>query len=328
MASKYLSAGTATWTNSTRTISAATMTPVFESGDATNQRQVIFRIGASIYYGRVNTYVSATSVTLLSVGTLPSGDGTIAELFLLDLSEAHTYQQYKDELASMIKDGQTKLSGADLDLIIAQAVRKYSQDKPYFVKKKVTGTGVSSYLLTTIFGSLWKAGFSQIKSIEHPAGDNPPTMLEEDDYYIYDDGTAQDETNLKLVFTTATPATSESFSAELSIELDLPTSGTQNFPNTDEHFANITTLAAALACMRLAAVYAQSSDSSISADVVNYHEKTQKYMSLAKQYLSQYKTSVFGSEEDDGPKAAMIDKDVDLSLSTGRPFVFHSSKYR
>jgi len=327
MASKYLSSGTPSYTALTRTIAGATMTPVFELADQTGQRQVMFRIGANLYWGRVATFVSGTSVTLLAIGSLPVADGTIAELILLDLSEPHSYQAYLDELASLIKDDGAKLTtvtGGDLDKILAKAVSDYSGHRAFQVKKKIQGNASSEYVLSTIFGSLWKHGYSVIKEIEYPLGSKPRQILDPALYEIYDDGTAQDGSNLKLRFTDASLQTSEYFVAEILVEMDLPRAGVQNFPDTDENFSNITVLAAVYACQRLAAVYAQSSDATISADVVNYHDKSSRYQSLSRQYQKQYNLAVFGEEE---PKAsvvaAMSSKPMRPSDSYGAPYLFH-----
>lgn len=326
MASK-VSSGTATYTASTRTISGATMTPVFELSDQTEQRQIFFSIGASLYYGRVQTYTSATQVILQPNGNLPANDGTIANIFLLDLSEEHSYADYLAELQSLIKDEDGKLTtvtGGDLDKILAKAVRDYSRHKPFFVKKKITGNGTSDYVLSTIFGGLWTHGYSQIKSIEYPIGEKPKSILDKEEYEIYDDGTAQDGSNLKLRFISNQPSTSEYFIVEFSVEMNLPVSGTKNFPDTDEHFSNITTLAAALACQRLAAVYAQSKDSTIGADIINYHDKSAKYSALYKQYLTYYNLSVFGKEEPElSLDAALVELDVKPRTNEGRFTLFH-----
>lgn len=329
MANKYLSTGTATWTNTSRTISGATLNTVFVSDDATYQRQVMFRIGATLYYGRVSTYVSGTSVTLLSGGSLPSADGTIAELFLFDLSESHSYQDYLDKIGTMIQDDASKISSADIGRMLAQAVSDYSSDKPLFVRKKITGNGTDTYVLTTEFGSLWKHGYSFIRGIEHPFDEDPPAFLESDEYFIYDDGTAQDGSNLSLRFDGYTPSATEYFVAEIRTPMSLPSTGTKNYPDTDEHFSNITLLAASYCCYVLAAAYAQSSDTTITADVVNYHDKTNKYTGLAKMYQRRYNINVFGSEEMTASIiAAAGDKDLDLAASTGNTFLFHGGRDR
>ena len=124
--SSKVSTSTGTYTAATRTISGITMNPVLELADQTEQRQVFFTIGTTLYFGRIATFTSATEVILQASGSLPVGNGTIANLFVLDLSEQHSYADYISELQSLIKDGDTKLTtttGGDLDKIIAKAVR-------------------------------------------------------------------------------------------------------------------------------------------------------------------------------------------------------------
>lgn len=329
MASKYLSAGTASWTASTRTISGATMNPVFEETDASMRRQIIFRIGSGIYFGRISSLVSGSSIVLINAGSLPAVDGTIAEIILLDLNESHSYQRYVDKIKAMIKDQASALTGDDIDLAIAQAVSEYSNDKPFTIKMRIAGNGTSDYRLSTIFGSAWISGYSRITSIEYPAGEMPPRLLEDDEWLIYDDGQAQDGSNHNLRFLYNSPVNTEFFIVAFLTEMSLPAAGVQNFPDTEEHFTNITLLAAEHCCLLLAAHYTQSSDSTINADVVNYNDKSRKYTRLAWLYKRRYNRNVFGREEiENSHAAAMIDKDVDLSASSGNTFLFHGGAGR
>lgn len=330
---KYLATGTATWTAATRTITIdalSTLSNDFVAGDATYQRQIFFRIGTSLYFGRIASVASVTSVVMLAVGTLPAIDGTITELFLLDLNEAHSYQAYMDELAMLIKDDIHKLSTADLQLILAKGLTVYSKDRPLIIRKKIAGTGATDYNLAAMLGSLWTDGYSQISAIEFPAGQNPAVMLEDDDWTIYDDGTAQDGSNDALRFLNGlTPESSEHFIVELYVQLSLPPAGTQNFPDTQENFLNITLVAGMFACFILAAAYAASTDSSIGADVVNYHDKSRKYTDLGKTYERQYNQSVYGQEDPPSTvEPAWADKVEDLRTTPGIPFIFHDRKMK
>lgn len=332
MPSKYLSSGTANWVASTRTISGATMTPVFDIADQTERRHLSFRIGTDIFFGNVATFVSSSSVTLLSNGVLPSADGTIAEIILLDQTEAHSYQDFIDELKSLIKEDPanpklTTVSGGDLDKILAKAVADYSKHRPYYVKKEIVGNGTKLYGLMATFGSLWTHGYSQIKSIEYPSGTSPgnipPVFLAQDEWDIYDDGTAQDGSNLKLRFLYVTPTSTDKAIVEFNVELNLPAQGNYNFADTDEHFSNITTLAAAYACQRLAAAYAPSIDSSIGADFVNVMDKSRRYAELAKRYMEQYNLMVFGTETPElSTDAAFTFKPIKPELEQGAATLF------
>lgn len=329
---KYLSSGAASWVASTRTIAGATMSSPFASSDQAYKRQVFFRIGTSLYYGVVDAYVSPTSITLLKSGSLPAVDGAIAEILLFEYPAVRTYQSYVDRISSMLKDdsGKVKLTdGSDMDLLIGHAVAIYSKDAPMTIRKKVQGNGTAIYPLAAMLGSLYTPNYSGIEEIEYPIDQSPPAYIDSDDgFEIYDDGTAQDGSNLALRLADSI-ATTEYFIVQFTAQRSLPKVGVQNFPDTDQHFAAITILAAAHGCMILAAAYAQSNDKSMSVDVVNFEEKTRKYRDLARDYMKEYTRLVFGSDSGESSIAgAVVDKDVDLMAMDGSRFLFHGGKGR
>lgn len=320
---KYLTAS-ASFTRATRIISSASMNIDFDSGDA--GRPCIMRIGTNLYFPYVESYISTTSIKLKDNGELPSSDGTIAELIVFGLSLNHTYQDYIDSINVLVKEETEKLSTFDKEMILKSAVSKYSKDMPFTVKKEVTGDGTNSYLIASKLGGLWVYGESILRNIEYPTGDTPPTILDQNDYYIYDDGTAQDGSNLRIIFPNDTPSTSEKFIVDFTIPRSLSANG-QNFPDNEFNFNAICFLAASLSCMILATAFAQSTDSTISADSVQYHEKSRKYTDLARMYLRNYNLMIFGSEDptSESAEAAMSDKHIDLpSAFDGNTFLFHS----
>ena len=313
MASKYLSSGSGTWTAASRTVSAATMSPVFDQSDEDNRTPVTFRIGGSVFCGQVETFVSATSVILSASGILPSVDGSISEILLVDLGLDHTYQDYIDEIKRKVKADEPKFPDDDVKAVLVAAVTDYSHDRPYYITKRIPGNDTNAVALSAL-GSLWSPGVSQVTGIEYPAGQLPFSVLDANDYRIYDDGSAQDGSNLQIVFLNAiVPGSSEYLTVTFNVPLRLPVSGPQNFPDTDENFENITTLAAAYACFSLATVYATSKDAVISADVVNYNDKSTKYQNLARMYLKKYSRIVFGSEDPpDGSTVAAADAEKEI----------------
>ena len=269
-----------------------------------------FVIGGAFYFSVIESVVVGvpTSVVLVASGSLPSADGTVTTVTLINQS-GHTYQDYLDEIASLIKDDAGKLTN-DVNLILTKAVTDWGRDVPLKVAKKITGTGSNKYALSTLLSGLWSNGYSQILCIEYPYGLEPPSLLVDEDWQIYDDGTAQDGSNLQLWLIENNPSTSEFFVIAFTVEPYLQ-SGLQNFPDTNANFSQITTLAAAYACQRLATAYAQSTDASISADVVNYNDKAAKYTTLAKQYFNRYNILVYGQEEPKSSiKAAMSQKEL------------------
>jgi hypothetical protein len=325
--SKYLSTGTATWTASTRTISNAAMTPVFDLADQTYGRQIFFRIGANIYYGTIQKKVSDSSVILYSMGSLPTSNGTIDAILLFEYPGAHSYNDYKQRVIAMVKDTMVKLTvddGGDLDKIIAHCIALYSKHRPHVVKLKIAGNGTQVYPLAATFGSLWSIDYSTIRSVEYPIAVIPQEIVDQKEYEIYDDGTAVDGSNLVLRFLEDTPAVTEFFIVEFTVQRVLPRTGVQNFPDNDQHFTAITTLTAAHACAALAAAFAQSVDKTIQVDSVNYQDKPRMYMELSRGYYRDYRLMVFGTSDDtaDVPAAA-VEKEIEILGSTQGGFLFH-----
>jgi hypothetical protein len=242
---------------------------------------------------------------------------------------------YISEIQSMVQDSASKLTttaGGDIDRILTKAIADYAIARPFMVRVKIQGNGSDSYLLLGgdgILKDLWQHGFSTISEIEYPTGSRPKEVIDRPFYELYDDGTAQDGSNIALRFNDTLIQTSEYFIVEFTIERSIPADedAVQNFPSTAEHFSNITTLAAAYACQRLAAAYAQSIDATIGADAVNYNDKSSKYQSLAKQYMRQYNVSVFGSEDPvSSVSPSMVTRRIDSVDSFGQERIFHNRR--
>lgn len=323
MASKYLASGNPTFTAATRTLSGASgMSAAFATDDV--GKAVVFRAGTSIYSGRVKSYVSGTSIVFEKAATLPANNVNLDDLILLDLGETKTFQSYIDEIRSKVKDDAAKLADADYQSVLAAAVHRYGVDVPHVVTVDFTATGADSYVLATILGSAYKPGSSVIRSVEYPVGDLPPTILERDSWQLYDDGTTGDGTLTRILFTDTTPKNGDTVRVMFSTELSLSITG-KNYPDTEKYFQNITTLAAAYACQRLAAAYAPSTESGIALDAVEHGGKSGRYVSLAREYLARYEKAVFGSEDPvSNVKAAVSVVDLKREAEDRGGYLFHN----
>jgi hypothetical protein len=299
-------------------INTLPIVPTMESGIA---REIALL--ADIVNGALGVFVTGTGLWEIVIDLFPNPEYREYE---------SDYQGYLDEMGSMIQDAEGKLTADDLDAILQKAVTDWGKDEPLKLRKKIQGNGTNSYILATILPSLWQWGHSDILSIEYPYGDNPKTLLKQDEYEIYDDGSAQDGSNIIIRFTNNTPQAGKYFVVEFSVQPILTDLGAPNFPNTRLNFSKITTLASAYACQRLATAYAQSIDASISADVVNYNDKSSKYTTLAKEYFKIYNRLVFGEESPiTDVKAAMSQKEIVPVSKSGdsnssSAFLFHGKR--
>jgi hypothetical protein len=329
MSTKFASGAVGTWTKTTRILHI--LTSKWTAGGAPAAADIgkavvwIDQAGTSAYTMEIEsvaTNLTYTDITVKNKGTLPN-DANVDAIGLLDLVTTHSYASYLAEITGNVQDDASKLTASEVDQAVASAVSKFGEDEPWVVSKRIQGNGTKEYLLTSILPGLWKLGDTTIVGIEFPEGDDPPSMLEHDEYGIYDDGTAQDGSNLTLRFVDETPANTQYFVVSVRTENSLTVVG-QNFPDTAYNFRAICLLASSYCCRRLAAAYAQSSDSTITADVVNYHDKTERYLRLAGYYQEEYNRQVFGTPTPTGTvQAATIERSLKTTASDQGSYLFH-----
>ncbi len=306
-------------------ISAASLIPVMENGIARD-----LTVQADIVNGTLGVFVTGTGEWRIDIDMYPNPD--YEDDSVVSVNAAEIFQDYLDEIGSMTNDMEHKLSASNLISLLKKAVTDWGEDEPLKLKKKIDGTGSTSYVLATILSSLWSHGFSEILSIEYPFGSNPIEIVKRDLFEIYDDGTAQDGSNLILRFVNDVPASDKHFVLEFTAAPYLSDSVVPNFPNTRLNFSKITTLASAYACQRLATAYAQSVDALITADTVNYNDKSSKYTKLSKEYFARYNHLVFGDENPTATvKAAMSQKEITPRSKVGdsptsSAFLFHGRR--
>jgi len=325
MSSKYLASGTAAFTITDRTIDGATMSVVFDSTDV--GKTVKFLILGVVYSGAVDSVTDGNTIILVAGAGLPTTDGTITHLIVLDTTREHEYADYLTEVESKVPQDVEKVDLGGRKGCLAEALAIYNQDKPYVVPVRIQGNGTANYDLDLLLMRWWQAGTSRIMKIEYPSGETPPLFLATDEWAIHSDGLNQDGSGVELMFTDEAPGSTEYFVLHVSVPRALGESAPLNFPDTDTDFANITTLAGSLLCDRLAAAFAQSSNAAISADVIDYHGKTEKYRAMAKTFRERYNTSVFGTSDGESQvQAAVVEKPIDTQSSLGTNYLFHGRR--
>ena len=206
---------------------------------------------------------------------------------------AKTIPEIQQLVAGHIQDAAGKLSTDELKAAIEEALGgRYSKDRPRKEVSDLPGTGAQyEWDLATVAG--WQDGFSQIVAIEYPQGQRPPALLENDDWEIYDSPTAR---SLRFRFALASGKVARvTFTAPHAADAS-------SMPEAD--FYAIGALAASLAARKLAAVYTQIGDSSLSADTVNYRTKSQEYMALGKRLEQDYANLLGTDPERSAPAAS------------------------
>lgn len=220
---------------------------------------------------------------------------------------AKSLDQFRQELALRVQDAAAKLSQEARDAMIAQAIlQRYSKDRPAEKVSDVDGNGTAS--LATPAG--FEDGFSIVRSVEYPIGKVPPALLEDEGWMMYRTPTA-----LQILLTSARPAASEKLRVTWTARHNADGS---TVPEPD--FEAVCDYAAALAFEALAAIHAQTGDSTLMADAVNYRTKSQEYLGLAKAARKRYFDHIGVSEDRAGSPAggpAMSIGDLDQLMGSG-----------
>lgn len=235
---------------------------------------------------------------------------------------ASNYPTLQPLVKRYVKDNAGKLTEpGDYDAFIGAVLNgRYSQDRPFVKAADYAGDG-STYALVlpagtgtpAVYG--WIDGFSTIVSIEYPTGNRPQTFLDQRDYVVdFISATVK-----KLILSDTTPATGKTlrlrYTTQRVAEADVLATDADDFCK----------LAAAACCRALAGYYAQTSDASLSADVVNYRTKSQEYTTLAKEYEKSYGEHMGLTETVVGPSASV---NWDSRLQTGYDYIWHPRTLR
>lgn len=219
-----------------------------------------------------------------------------------------TLADIRAKVISSVKDDSGKLVNPDdYNTKIQAAIKRYSRHRPGIAAVDIVGNGTHDYSLPTG----WNDEFSSIKSIEYPLGDVPATLLDNDEFEIY-----QSPTGKKIRLLNYAPVATASFRVSFTI---LRTDAT--IPDMDVDA--LVTLAAALCCEDLANAFIQSSDSTIGADSVNYRSKAAEAASRGKRLMQLYKEHL-GIKDDDVTPAASAVVDLDMKYPGGGERLTHS----
>lgn len=211
---------------------------------------------------------------------------------------------------------------AALDAAISMATTKYSQDRPLAVVEDELGNGTPFLVLVGAGAVLasWSDGFSDILSIDYPAGaisaTYEPTWLEPgEDWTAY-----RDASKTYLWLRSAAPTTSETVRITYSAR-HTHTSVLDTVPPAD--FDALCDLSAHVACVMLATKMAASSDSTMGADSTNYRDGQLRFKQQAEAWLATYSDRM-GLAVDGTPAGASAVVDWDSkNIAVNRRWLTH-----
>lgn len=223
-----------------------------------------------------------------------------------------TQADIRQRIVGLVKDDAARLVVPDdYDRNLSAALSKYSKHRPAVKVADIAGNGTHDYDLP----AGWVDEFSDIRSIEYPIGDVPASFIDSDEFEVYQTPTAK-----KIRLVNERPSASESF----RVTFTGPRTAT-TVPDGDvDAFVWLT---ASLCCEELANAYAQSGDSSIAADSVDYKDKSYRFAQRAKRLMQLYKEHLGLKEGDSFPAAAAV-ADLDIGYPGGGDRLTHPRRQR
>ncbi len=227
-----------------------------------------------------------------------------------------TLPDFDAKLVIVIQDKAAMLSAGERQAFILEAVSRYSQDRPRQVAAAIPGDGGHDYDLPED----WEEGFSAAQQVEYPAGQQQPVIPDDNDWMLYK--TADGKV---LRFLAGSPAATETILFTYTVRHQL-TAQASTLPVADQDA--VVNLAGALCCYALARKYAQTSDSTIAADAVNYGTKSGEYAKRGKELEGLYKAHIAPAAAEGGFPAASVTGDWDMNAGWGTDRITHPRRLR
>jgi len=241
---------------------------------------------------------------------------------------SYSREDYLARLETTLQDDAEKLQPDDKYRLLSQAAIIFSKDKPLTKIKEETGNG-SAYDFS--LPSDWCEGVSFIiGKIEYPADEyQTPLCIEAEDWMFFKKLVTVltvSTTTTYLRFLSFTPASGKKIRYEYAT---LHTINEATNTINDSDIEAVIVLTAALCFWALAAKFAQSTDSTLEADVIDYQRKSDLYTTLAKEKMAIYNSLMGLGVEAKGTAAASAGiavKDLDIAFSWSEDMLTHPSR--
>jgi hypothetical protein len=232
----------------------------------------------------------------------------------------YSYAEFQEKVSDIVHDDAAKLTSEEKERFIQEAVRIYSKHRPRIIVKEITGDGSYDYPVATNL-AFWIADFSAIRSVEYPADEREPIFLEEGidkDFTVF-----QKEAGLYLRFLNDVPSASEKIRVTYTGIHVLSDSESTILEIDQDALCN---LAASLSSGALASAYAQTSDSTITADSVDHMSKSREYAARARVQKQTYLDHLGIKEGEAAPASAI--KDAKTNYPGGSDRLTHPRRTR
>lgn len=183
---------------------------------------------------------------------------------------------YEQLVADLLRDDAAKILIAEKDRAITAAVERYSEDRPQEKAEDLTPSDANTLPLP----AGWVLNFSNLRSLEYPIGDVPPTYIDQERYALY---RKPNSVVIQVLDAVAVAATNVRATYTYKHVLD---AGNDTIPVA--HRKAVASWATAICCRQLASFYSSGQDSTIQADSVQQTTKARDYAKRAEELEQVY----------------------------------------
>lgn len=219
----------------------------------------------------------------------------------------HKLDEWTAKVASLVRDA----TGRDVDATTIEdvglrpAFARFSKDQPLDLVKESAGTG--SPYLTTPTG--WVTGFSNVVDVEFPARQNPPNMLDDQNWRVVRSATDVAVTQILL---NQTPAASQYVRITFTAPWPFPTATAADDLVDDVAYEAVASLAVSHCLRHLAAEAARNHSGRLGTDFTEGGSMAQALRDAAADWEQAYKDLLgIGTEagNDAAPASGRLDFD-------------------
>ena len=232
---------------------------------------------------------------------------------------AFEFPEILNSVLALMQDNAQFLGSDQMEVAVQNALRQIDKDNPRTLVIDIDGDATQDYKLPASF----VRGFSLIKTVESPAGQNPPVLRRrEDDWFVYEDPSKVAGEQLRLRFRVITPSATET----IRVVLTSPHVVDQDNSTLDPtSFEGVVYKTLVYVFRSLAAFFTQSTNPAIAVDSVDYAGRAQAFLFLAERYEKSYK-QILGIGE--RTSAAFALAEADIIFSHGEDMIFHPKSER
>ena len=307
---------TATSADYNRTTGNATATPLAD-GD-----RLVFKV----LVDDAGTLVTGHTVTVSYGGQHPRAEGdsyivcpdTLKLTATLPVATETMVRRVLRQEQETAAEATPGIVQAEVRRAFASAIEEYSRAKPRRLVAALSGDGTT---YDFPLPARWVWGASVMESVEYPAGEQVATILDQDDWRVWESVTAGQPVRTVRFYSTPESGTDNILLRYTSRHVH--TDELDTLPSGD--LEAVCWLAGSVLAEWLSAEAAGSNDSTINADVVNYRDARDRWAKAANRLRERYQAFIGINRE--APAGGAV-RDLDPGLAWGADRLFHSRRWR